>query len=371
MTKKGKFKLFSYLIEDNLIFYKSLNRTKKLYAFSIFKVSNFYQVIPKLNEFMKRGYFYYYAIQIDTSNQETFALFCFASNEKTKLIELFNLIYNKLIDSDKSIKFYKEKKLEELFIKPIIKNLDFNIRLYKKEKGILIKNNLNHRFLEVYEIIYNYDITPQIIIQLANLIKILNQKAYLILNFKNFNHDIILDPYLIRNIEGDILDPINLEKEINNIFEVNLVKKSDVALSNIYRILWRLNLTDNHTPYKSNTQEKTPLLNLKALNLQEFNFNFEKLLKSNQIEFQRLNQYLTFINQKIILITLEKLNFKFILKIFKRFFSKYLIYLLILDETEYKKLLKIDKISLLKNIKIWNYRNFVNININDFRDGKI
>lgn len=368
MTKKGRFKLLYYLVEENLIFYKSLNKSKKLYAFSIFKFSNFYQVIPRLNKFMKRGYFSYYAIQIDTNNKNILGILCFIAHEKTTLIELFNLIYNKLTDYDNSIIFYEEKRLENLFIEPFLENIDFNIKFYKKEKGILIQNHLMRRYLNFYKIQFkNYDHTSQLILELANLIKNRHQKGFIILNFRHFNNKITLDAYFIHIMLENALDQLNFEKEINSIFESNLLKMYDVNLSNMYRILWRLNLADKPLLYNEDKGGNSFAVNQKILNLQLFNLKFEKLLKSNQIEYQRLNQYLTFIEQKLIFMALEKLDIKLILKVFKRFFSKYMIYMLILDDSEYQKLQKIDKIKLLKNLKIWNYETFINTNIKDLK----
>jgi len=371
MTKKGKYKLLSYLVENDLIFYKSLNKCKKLYAFSIIKISSFYQLIPHLNELMKRGHFYYYSIQIDTTNQETIAIFCFTASEKNKIMELFNLFYHKLIDYDKSIQLYKDKELEAMFINVIINDLDFNMRFYKIEGGILIKNHLNHKVLEIYKVILeNNENTSQVIIQLSNLIKNLNQKGYLILNFNYLINYISLDTYLIRILESNNIDQINFEREVNTIFEFELIEKLKVDISSTYRILWRLNLTDTHFPYIPNNGSLLDKKKIKTINLQEFNLKFEESLKSNQIEFQHINQYLYFIEQKLVFLTFDKLNFKLILKIFKQFFSKYLIYLLILDEDEYHKLLKMDKIKSLKNLKILNYESFKNIEIQNFKDNK-
>ncbi|MFX0032695.1 MAG: hypothetical protein ACFE8V_04840 [Promethearchaeota archaeon] len=368
MTKKGKYKLLSYLVESDLIFYKSLNKCKKLYAFSIIKVSSFYQLIPHLNKLMRRGYFYYYSIQIDTTNLETLIIFCFTASEKSKIMELFNVFYHKLIDYDKSIQIYKDKKLETMFINVILNNLNFNMRFLKGEGGIIIKNHLGHKILDIYKIILeNHKNTPQIIIQLSNLIKNLNQKGYLILNFNYLINYVSLDAYLIHIIENNNIDQINIEKEVNTIFEFELIQKLKVDISNTYRILWRLNLTDTHFPYIPDNSSLLDMNNSKSINLQGFNLKFEALLKSNQIEFQRINQYLYFIEQKLVFLTLDKLNYKLILKIFKRFFSKYQIYLLILDENEYNKLLKMDKIKSLKNLEILNYESFKSIDIQNFK----
>ncbi|MFX1353436.1 MAG: hypothetical protein ACFFGP_05705, partial [Promethearchaeota archaeon] len=260
------------------------------------------------------------------------------------------------------------KKLETMFINVIFNNLNFNMRFLKGEGGIMIKNHLGHKILDIYKIILeNHKNTPQIIIQLSNLIKNLNQKGYLILNFNYLINYVSLDAYLIHIIENNNIDQINIEKEVNTIFEFELIQKLKVDISNTYRILWRLNLTDTHFPYIPDNSSLLDMNNSKSINLQGFNLKFEALLKSNQIEFQRINQYLYFIEQKLVFLTLDKLNYKLILKIFKRFFSKYQIYLLILDENEYNKLLKMDKIKSLKNLEILNYESFKSIDIQNFK----
>lgn len=369
MAKKGKFKLLSYLIEDSLIYYKSLNKSEMLFAFCIFKVSNLNQIILILNKFLKKGFFYYYSIQINITNRGIEVILCFRANEKNQIIELFGLASHKLIEYDNSIQILKKRNLEGKFINIFVKNFDSSIRIYKKRESILIKNHSYEKVLEFYEIkIKGYESQNQILVHLMNFIKNLNQKGYLILNFKIIDNQPALNTYFIRIRESAFINHVNFEEDVNNFFNFNLLNKSEINLAKIYRILWRLNLTEEFSPL--NKVDTTLLIgnNSKIYTIPEFNLKFEELLKSNQIEYQRLNQNLLFIEQKIVFITLIKLNFKLILKIFKRFFSKYLIYLLILDENEYQKLLKVDKVRLLKDIVILNYKEFKNLNLKKFKN---
>ncbi|MFX0024882.1 MAG: hypothetical protein ACFE8M_00595 [Candidatus Hermodarchaeota archaeon] len=367
MTKKGRFKLLSYLIEDCLIYYKSLNKSEKLFAFSIFKVSNLNQIILILNEFLKKGFFYYYSIQINIPNRDIEVILCFRANEKNQIIELFGLTSHKLIEYDHSIKFLKKRNLEGNFINIFLRNFDSNIRIYKKPESILIKNHAHEKVLEFYDIIIKgYENQNQILIHLINFIKNLNQKGYLILNFKIFDNQPALNIYFVRIIESHSINHINFVEDVNNFFNFNLLNKSDINLAKIYRILWRLNLTEKFSPF--NKVDTTLIIRNKKNTITEFNLKFEELLQSSQIEFQRLNQNLIFIEQKIVFMTLIKLNFKLILKIFKRFFSKYLIYILILDENEYQKLLKVDKVRLLKDVVILNYEEFKNLNLKKLKN---
>lgn len=367
MAKKGKFKLLSYLIEDSLIYYKSFNKSEILFAFCIFKVSNLNQIISILNKFLNKGFFYYYSIQINIANRDIEVILCFRANEKNQIIELFGLASHKLIEYDNSIQILKKRNLEDKFINIFIKNFDSSIRIYKKPESILIKNHTYEKVLEFYEI-KGYESQNQILIHLMNFIKNLKQKGYLILNFKIIDNQPALNTYFIRIRESPFINHVNFKEDVNNFFNLNLLNKSEINLAKVYRILWRLNLTEEFSPF--NKVDTTLLIgnNSKIYSIPEFNLKFEELLKSNQIEYQRLNQNLLFIEQKIVFITLIKLNFKLILKIFKRFFSKYLIYLLILDENEYQKLLKVDKVRLLKDIVILNNKEFKNLNLKKFKN---
>ena len=69
MIRKGKFKLFSYIVEDFLIFYKSINRNKKIISFSILESEDFFPLITILNNFLKQRFLNYYSIQISTTKR--------------------------------------------------------------------------------------------------------------------------------------------------------------------------------------------------------------------------------------------------------------------------------------------------------------
>ena len=60
MVKKGKFKLLSYVIEDQLIFYKSLNKNKKILAFSIIEAESFFPLLQILSDFLRKRFIKYF-----------------------------------------------------------------------------------------------------------------------------------------------------------------------------------------------------------------------------------------------------------------------------------------------------------------------
>jgi hypothetical protein len=70
MPKKGKYQLLSYLVNRYLIFYKSLNRNKKIVAFAMFEANSLNKTIPILNEFLKKRFIQSYSIQLNTLQEK-------------------------------------------------------------------------------------------------------------------------------------------------------------------------------------------------------------------------------------------------------------------------------------------------------------
>ena len=69
MVKKGKYRLFSYLLENHLIYYKSLKLNNKLIAFALIEYSNFKSVEPILDALLRNRVIKYYSIQIEINEK--------------------------------------------------------------------------------------------------------------------------------------------------------------------------------------------------------------------------------------------------------------------------------------------------------------
>jgi len=102
--------------------------------------------------------------------------------------------------------------------------------------------------------------------------------------------------------------------------------------------------------------------------LMSFNTKFELNLLNNQIEFKRLSKHLIFIEQWCIFLVLTLLDSNLIRKIIEHYHSKYFIYILILNEKEYDKLLEIKEIKLLKKIKIMHPDKFSTFNFKTLKN---
>ena len=88
MVRKGKFKLFSYIVDDYIIFYKSSNKIKKYIAFSILICEEYNSLIPVLNKFLIQRFLNYYTIQININSRNKKVILL--NIEDKKRIEFLN-----------------------------------------------------------------------------------------------------------------------------------------------------------------------------------------------------------------------------------------------------------------------------------------
>ena len=369
MKKKGKFKLLSYIIEENLIYYTSLNRNKKIIAFSLIEIEDFNSIYLILNNFLKKRYLNYYSIQINIINKiKKIILLNFKDHSKSEIIKLFYLIKKTLINKNFQVKFLKKEQLEKTFLNIINTNMNFNTQIRLKSDLIFIKNEKSSIFLDFYNINFEYlENKSSFMHNFIKLINNFNRRGYLIFNFKNNNNNnIIISAYFVE-IKKKSKTSMNIETEMNNFFNYHLLKKQNVDLKVIPPFLWRFHIYDKFFLFK-NVLDLFLIENQYSLHdLSKLNTNFENQLLKNQIEFKRLNKNLIFIEPHYLFLQLEILNLKVILDIIKKYYSKYIVYILILNEKDYIKLLKIGKMSLLKNIKILNPENFFSFDINVFK----
>ena len=68
------------------------------------------------------------------------------------------------------------------------------------------------------------------------------------------------------------------------------------------------------------------------------------------------------IEDKILFLIFKDFHLEDILKLLEKFYSRYFVIILILNQDEYKKLLENNKIKFLENIKTLNYMDFVKLN---------
>jgi len=362
MVKKGKFKLFSFLLENDLIYYKSINKNNKLIAFSILECDNFLRIIKPLNDYLLNKYLFYYSIQLNIpQKRKTIVIISFIGEKRNNIDKFFNLIKEQINNIDKSVLFLKNRKLKRHFLHVLSNNLDGGANSMKHPNFLVLKYGDNLKFIQIHQI--NCDHLKNQMISLHSLQKALknfNQKGYMIFNVRTNNHQKIVTNAYFLGIKHDVdSNVIDMDREINQLYNCDLFKKSNLNISNIYRILWRVNVSDNFYAINNDADIFFSLSHFNFQDISKFNTQFVKNLQLHQLDYYRLKPNLFFIEEKILFLILEDNNLKDIKKLLENFFSQYFIFILILNQKEYRKLIESNEVGLLDNIKILNFKDFV------------
>ncbi|MFX0071733.1 MAG: hypothetical protein ACFFAO_11650, partial [Candidatus Hermodarchaeota archaeon] len=142
MNKKGKFKLLSYIIEDSLIFYESLDTNRKFLAFSLVETEEIYPLFSLFKECLKKRILNYFSIQLNVNDFETKTfLLNFEDNDKERIVQLFNLIHEKIDPKNRQLKFLSKSVLEKKFLNLINKKMSSNLTVLKSNESVIIKNH--------------------------------------------------------------------------------------------------------------------------------------------------------------------------------------------------------------------------------------
>ncbi|MFX1321237.1 MAG: hypothetical protein ACFFAQ_06280 [Promethearchaeota archaeon] len=370
MGKKGKYKLLSYLVDERLIFYKNLINPKKYIAFSFLEVKKFYPLISILNKFLIKKYIKYFSIQLNTKDKnKKIVLINFEDIEKDRITESFNIVYETLNKDGILIKFFRNNELEKEFLAIILNGFESNIHISKNSESILINENKNLRRLNFYRInLERIDEKTSFIYCFLNIINNYNRNGFLIFHIKlDFSDNIKILSYFVE--KSKLIEDVNsIEKNVNLFFNLPLLEKLKIKIKDLFKLLWRLGISDNFYLFEDLkdlflSEDQNTLSELMS-----FNRKFELNLLNNQIEFKRLNKSLIFIEQWCIFLVLTLLDSNLIRKIIEHYHSKYFIYILILNEKEYDKLLEIKEIKLLKNIKIMHPDEFSTFNFKTLKN---
>jgi len=369
MVKKGKYRLFSYFIEDYLIYYKSLKKKKKIIAFAIFKFLNFESVAPILNDFLRKRIIHYFSIQIDICEEnEKILLLNFEDYKKENIIKSFNIVKQFLREIEKPIKFLKEKILEKKFLAIFYQDINSTSSISKVSEAISISTEKKLKFFNFY--IINLELIEQRKSFIPNFIKLINnfnRRGFIIFNFQvDFKDNIKFFAYFVDICENNENNS-NIENKINNFFHCNLVSKLIIKIQEIINYFWRLGVTDTYF-FLNNLKNLFFLKNnSESINLLENNNQIEENLVKYQVEYIRLSSNLLLIEHNYLFLILENLDSEYIHRILKDYYPKYFIYILILKNLGYKKLLEMDSIKLLENIIIIPPEEVQKLNYQEFK----
>lgn len=369
MVKKSKYKLFSYLIENHLIYYKSIRENSKLIAFAILEYLDYNSIESIINDLLRKRVIQYYSIQIEPNDKhKKILLVNFEESKKERIIKAFNIVQQSLLETDEITKFLKEKALEKAFLATFYQKINSNTSINKNSESIIVTSEKSSTVLNFYTIDLDLiENTHTFISSFLNLATNFRKKILLIFNFKIDNSEMIkISSYFVWQSDNVNKSP-DLENRVNNFFRCNLIKRQNTKIKMLFHFFWRLGindifffLNDFYELFNSNSSHISP-------SLLEINQLFEKNLSINHIEYVRLSKNLLFIEQDNVLLILQNLKCEYIHKIVEKYYSKYFVYILILNDLEYKELLEMETIKLVKNINVINPQEIHKFNYKEFK----
>lgn len=358
MTKKGKFKLSSFLVEDFLIYFKSVNKNQKLNAFAVALVSDFQDILPHLIQMLRKRHIHYFSVQINVvEKREDLIILNLYNDNKDSIIRSFHIVYEYLNKQSKIKCFYKNEMLKNTFLGLLTADLNSHIKLIKPSNSLMIINQNETKVFKLYELHFEREdvsiLGPNFINYLVNS----ELGGYFLLNVQFDEYDNIIARSLYINVSEKIQENKTIiEEEINDFFDRELLKNIKIDLNDVFSILWR-KLLNNKKQLFSKLSD-WGIQSEEKLNTREIVNKIEYSLKEKNINFQKINPFLFFIEQNIIFLIVKEVDISHISKILNKYYSKYKIIILIVEEDEYDKLNKIEKISQLKDLKIMNMSSF-------------
>lgn len=369
MPKKGKYQLLSYLVNRYLIFYKSLNRNKKIVAFAMFEANSLNKTIPILNEFLKKRFIQSYSIQLNTLQEKKKVFFLhFEEIKKENIVRLFNIIRQNFAEKNFRIQFHLDSILERKFLELLLIKVSSNTILTKLAESILVVNNNTSLQLDFFSISLDKLDSQDFFVH--NFIRIINnfkRKGYLIINFLCDNDEEIKFSLYFTEIVIDEDESFSTENNINSFFNYNVMKKHNLKIKEFHNYLWRKGISDNFFLLKYYSHLFLSNYSNDSKDLIRFNREFEQNLSRNDVKFIRFSNYLLFIEQTFLFLTMTKLKPDFIQRIIQKYLSKYLLFILILNEEDAKKLLEIKSFASMKNVQILNLDEMSKFNFNIFK----
>ena len=361
MTKKGKFKLSSFLVEDYLIYYKSVNKNHKLNAFAVVLVSDFQDILQHLIRILKKRYFNYFSVQINVvEKREDLIIMNFENDNKDSIIRSFHTVYDYLDKNGKIVCFYKNEKLQNIFLDLLTVDLNSHIKLIRSSNSLLIKNQNETKVFKVYELHLKNENSSILVPNFINYLIDSQLGGYFLLNFQFDDYDNIITKPIYINVSEKVQEDENIiEEEINDFFDRKLLKNIKLDFNDVFSILWRKPLNKNKQLFIKHLDWGITEVKLK---IREIANEVENSLRDNTINFQKINPYLFFIEQNTIFLIAKEADINHISKILNRYYSKYKIIILIIEEEEYEKLNNIEKISQLEDLKIMDLSIFSQFN---------
>jgi hypothetical protein len=360
MTKKGKFKFASYIIEDHLIFYRGKKQT--MTAFTVLCTSNFNKMLPILTKMLEKQYFEYFSWQIMINKERQDSFIINFKGTKAGIIKAHNLIEQELKNLNFKNLFVKKQILKMTFFEILSQEVNSILSRNKSLNTITIKDQADTRQLRIFEL--NLSLFVEYKNLFENFIKYLRDLGKKLVIYFNFH----LDRFNLISNYGILIEYINqksklidLDEEINKFFTQTLVSKLKIQLKHIMNLLWR------------RAFPASKMFHQTSHFFLDYNKNYEYRLiindligkfDKNEIRYYQINEQLFFIEDHTLFIIVEKLDLDFLSNLLKKYYSKYRLMILFLNDGEYTYIMNFNQIKKLEDLRILRIQDLVEFNFN-------
>ncbi|MBD3193669.1 MAG: hypothetical protein GF317_01335 [Candidatus Lokiarchaeota archaeon] len=358
MSSKGKYQLFTYKLDEYLIFYPSLNSNRKIMAFSVISVQEVIDLIEILKEYVEKRIIYYYSVQIDFDLQKTMII-CFRDEQKENIIKSFYILKNQLDSFSKKIHIYANKLLESKFFDLMIDWNDHNIEINQKINALDIINRKRERNLKMYyvDLRLNNDYDNGFLVSFIKILKNYFTKGVLIFNFKhNSEKEYVFSPFLLLLLENYQRE--DAENLINDIYEYRILSLKKLYLEDIILIIWRISDSYETKNLKSLMEIFNKNHSKKKEIYRDFLYKLKKKFSDLEIKYHHINDKLILIEKKDLIVIVPSLKYNDIREILEKFYPKYSISLITFNKLDHENISKIDKIRDLKRLNIIYFEDF-------------
>ena len=387
---KGKYTLSNYIIKDNILFYQSSKKDKKIEAFAFVSIETgeYLLIIKVFNALLEKRIINYYSIQIDISKKiqkdNLEIILNFEDYNQNTIYSRFSNVQTELNNLNLPHHFLENKDLENDFFNRIIQKLNSNIYCVFENKSIIIKEitkdgqskskesktNEILAYLNLYDIKFaqnqNYE---SFINTFSDLLNSLNVSGLLILQFKaNYQNKIEFSLNFLKISCNKNALKCEIEHEINEFYKYNILNKVKTKQFNLLRLVWRLPASEISYLYEYYSNIFNFEKQYEFEDFSKFSFQIEQNLLKNNIKFQRISDNLLFIEDNYLLYYSNRLNLDQLSLIISKYYPKYIIYILALGDNEYNQIIQLDNIVNLKGINVLDKKRFLDFDINQLKN---
>ncbi|MFX0009887.1 MAG: hypothetical protein ACFE9R_06210 [Candidatus Hermodarchaeota archaeon] len=321
------------------------------------------KVLVILNKMLMKRLIKSYSIQIQTNSKSRERIFLyFEDQEKERILTTFNLIHQKLNKEIKAVRFFKKGNLKREFFNIFSNKITPHSDVIIDKDSIRIQYDQKSLLIKCYQI--KIDLIHdriEFIPSLMQLLNNLNSYGFLVFNVRinNFN-EINLNSYYLSIAKKEKDQDLNLENEINSLYESPIFKAINIKLQSFYKILWRKALGLEFSVVKDLFEL---FLTFSVYDFQNSNLfidQLQKMFRLNKIEVHKLNPNLLHVSPSALYLTLNNADIGLVEKVITEYKTTHKIYLIDLS-TKDSHNSKLKNIELIQNLKLLTFKDIINL----------